>query len=76
MVLRAPQTSDSDEAVLVVQPNRNLTWNQSKWLFLLLAFCISLVGLYFLSLGAWLVIPFPGLQTLIVGVAVYCQSCC
>ncbi|MET0071733.1 MAG: DUF2244 domain-containing protein [Candidatus Thiodiazotropha sp.] len=76
MVLRAPQTSDSDEAVLVVQPNRNLTWNQSKWLFLVLASCISLVGLYFLSLGAWLVIPFTGLEILIVGIAIYCQSCC
>ncbi|MES9990453.1 MAG: DUF2244 domain-containing protein [Candidatus Thiodiazotropha sp.] len=76
MVLRAPQTRHSEAAVLVVRPNRNLTWNQSKWLFLLLAVCISLVGLYFLSLGAWLVIPFTGLEILIVGIAIYCQSCC
>ncbi|MEW8507942.1 MAG: DUF2244 domain-containing protein [Candidatus Thiodiazotropha sp.] len=76
MVLGAPQQREGEEAVLVVRPNRNLTWNQSKWLFLLLAFCISLVGLYFLSLGAWLVIPFTGLEILIVGIAIYCQSCC
>jgi uncharacterized membrane protein len=76
MVFRAPQNSGSDEAVLVVHPNRSLSWNQSKWLFLFLAFCISLVGLYFLSLGAWLVLPFTGLEILIAGVAIYCQSCC
>lgn len=74
MVFRAPQNSNSEKAVLVVQPNRSLTWNQSKWLFLLLALCIGLVGLYFLSLGAWLVLPFTGLEILIVGVAIYCQS--
>lgn len=76
MVFRAPQNRDSDEAVLVVQPNRSLSWNQSKGLFLFLLVCIGLVGLYFLSLGAWLVLPFAGLEVLIVGVAIYCQSSC
>ncbi|MET0108226.1 MAG: DUF2244 domain-containing protein [Candidatus Thiodiazotropha sp.] len=76
MVFRAPQNSNGDEAVLVVQPNRSLTWNQSKWLFLLLALCIGLVGLYFLSLGAWLVLPFTGLEICIVGIAIYCHSFC
>ncbi|MBT3012020.1 MAG: DUF2244 domain-containing protein [Candidatus Thiodiazotropha sp. (ex Lucina pensylvanica)] len=74
MVFRAPQNSNSDEAVLVVQPNRSLTWNQSKWLFLLLALCIGLVGLYFFSLGAWLVLPFTGLEICIIGIAIYCHS--
>jgi uncharacterized membrane protein len=76
MVLRADQAFDSDESVLVIQPNRNLTWNQSKWLFLFLSACIGLVSLYFISLGAWLVLPFTGLEILIVGIAIYCQSCC
>jgi uncharacterized membrane protein len=76
MVFRALHNNVSHEAVLIVQPNRNLSWNQSKWLFLFLALCISLVGLYFLSLGAWLIIPFTGLEILIVGIAFYCQSLC
>ncbi|MCM8857055.1 MAG: DUF2244 domain-containing protein [Candidatus Thiodiazotropha sp.] len=76
MVLRANQNSDADEAVLIIQPNRNLTWNQSKWLFLFFAFSIGLVGSYFYSLGAWLVLPFAGLEIVIVGIAIYCQSCC
>ncbi|MCU7815493.1 MAG: DUF2244 domain-containing protein [Candidatus Thiodiazotropha sp. (ex Lucinoma kastoroae)] len=60
MVLRANQNSDADEAVLIIQPNRNLTWNQSKWLFLFFAFSIGLVGIYFYSLGAWLVLRWVG----------------
>jgi uncharacterized membrane protein len=76
MILKAPHNCDTDAAVLVVQPNRNLSWNQSKWLFLFLAFCIGLIGLYFLSIGAWLLIPFTGVEILIVGIAIYCQSLC
>jgi uncharacterized membrane protein len=76
MVYKAPQLSDTDEAVIVVQPHRSLSWNHSKLLFLFLAFSIGLVGLYFLSIGAWLVLPFTGLEILIIGIAIYCQSLC
>jgi uncharacterized membrane protein len=75
MVLRAAQDFDSDASVVVIQPNRNLSWKQSKCLFLFLAGCIGLVSLYFISLGAWLVLPFTGLEILLVGIAIYCQSC-
>lgn len=75
-VFGVPENSIIEDAVFVVQPNKNLNWNQSKWLFLFLASCIGLVALYFLSLGAWLILPFAGLEILIVGAAIYCQSCC
>ncbi|MCU7935822.1 MAG: DUF2244 domain-containing protein [Candidatus Thiodiazotropha sp. (ex Dulcina madagascariensis)] len=75
MVLKGAQQSGAGEAVLIVQPNRNLTWRQSKWLFLSLASSIALVGLYFYSLGAWLILPFTGLEIVILGIAIYCQSC-
>jgi uncharacterized membrane protein len=75
MILRDSQNSDSDEAVLIINPNRNLTWQQSKWLFLLFAFCCSAVAAYFYSLGAWLVLPLTGLEILVIGIAIYYQSC-
>ncbi|MCG7946317.1 MAG: DUF2244 domain-containing protein [Candidatus Thiodiazotropha taylori] len=76
MILRDSQNSDSDEAVLIINPNRNLTWQQSKWLFFFFAFCCSAVAAYFYSIGAWLVLPFAGLEILLIGIAIYCQSCC
>jgi uncharacterized membrane protein len=76
MILRDSQNSDSDEAVLIINPNRNLTWQQSKRLFLFFAFCCSAVAVYFYSIGAWLVLPFVGLEILLIGLAIYCQSCC
>ena len=68
--------SRSTQTVYTIEPNRSLSWRQSKWLFLVLSGCLLLVSLYFASLGAWLVLPFTGLEILIVGLAIYCQSCC
>lgn len=64
-----------DAAVLVIQPNRNLSWQKTKLVFLFLALCLIAVACYFTSLGAWLVIPFTGLELLLIGVGLYLQCC-
>ncbi|MEN8167330.1 MAG: DUF2244 domain-containing protein [Pseudomonadota bacterium] len=61
--------------VLVIQPNRNLSWNKTKLVFLFLALCLTAVAGYFLSLGAWLVVPFAGLELLVIGLGLYLQCC-
>ena len=61
--------------VLVIQPNRNLTWNKTKLVFLFLALCLTTTAYYFYSLGAWLVIPFTGLELLVIGLGLYLQCC-
>ncbi|MES9861037.1 MAG: DUF2244 domain-containing protein [Candidatus Thiodiazotropha sp. LLP2] len=76
MILTDTQKRDSDESILILTPNKNLTWSQSKWLFLLLATPCLFVALYFYSIGAWLVLPFAGLEILVIGIGIYCQSCC
>lgn len=68
--------SRSTQTVFTIEPNRNLNWQQSKWLIFFLAGCVALVSLYFASLGAWLVLPFSGLEILIIGCTIYSQSCC
>jgi uncharacterized membrane protein len=42
----------------------------------MLSGCVALISLYFASLGAWLVLPFTGLEILVIGGAIYAQSCC
>jgi uncharacterized membrane protein len=64
-----------DDAVWLIQPNRNLSWQKTKLAFLLLGFCIAAVAIYFASLGAWLVVPFAGLELLLLGIALYLQCC-
>ena len=75
-MVRSDVQYGSSNTVLIVESNRNLTWQASKVLFLFLASCIACVSLFFAMLGAWLVLPFTGLEILIVGGAIYAQSCC
>lgn len=72
MLLANAESSCSD-AVLVVKPNKNLSWNQTKLVFLFLALCLTAIACYFLSLGAWLVVPFAGLELLVIGLGLYLQ---
>jgi uncharacterized membrane protein len=67
--------SCSTQTVFTLEPNRNLSWRQSQALILLLSGCVVVVSGYFVSLGAWLVLPFAGLEILIIAGAIYTQSC-
>jgi len=66
-------TQGGPDAVLVIQPNRNLSWKTTKQVFLFLACCLFAVAAYFFSLGAWLITPFVGLELLVIGVGLYLQ---
>jgi uncharacterized membrane protein len=66
-------TQGGPDALLVIQPNRNLSWKTTKLVFLFLAMCLFAVAGYFFSLGAWLVTPFVGLELLVVGIGLYLQ---
>jgi uncharacterized membrane protein len=68
--------SCSTQTVFTIEPNRNLSWKQSKRLLFFLSGCVTVVSLYFASLGAWLVLPFGCLEVLFIGGAIYLQSCC
>jgi uncharacterized membrane protein len=66
---------DPQRCTFTLLPNCALGWKWMKRLFFLLACCIGGVTLYFVTLGAWLVIPFSGLEILVLGVGVYVNGC-
>lgn len=74
-MIRADAKCSRHDAVWVIQPNRNLSWNKTKLVFLFLALCLTAIACYFLSLGAWLVVPFAGLELLVIGLGLYLQCC-
>lgn len=63
------------DAVLTLKPNKSLSWKQTKLVFLFFACCLFALTLYFVLHGAWLVIPFTGLELLVLGMGLYLQSC-
>ena len=50
----------------VIRPNCALSWRATKYLLWFFAACFTAVGAYFASLGAWLVLPFAGLELVVL----------
>jgi uncharacterized membrane protein len=57
-----------------LKPNCSLSWRWVRRLVGVLACCILGVGAYWVSLGAWLVLPFTGLELLVLGLGFYLSS--
>ena len=65
------QKLDSGDCTFTVRPNCALGWIWMKRLFLFLTACIAMVSAWFASQGAWLVLPFAGLEVAALAVGVY-----
>ena len=59
---------------IIVRPNRSLTWGQTKALLLLFACAFCVVAIYFWQLGAWMVMPFLGVELIVLAGAFYFNS--
>jgi uncharacterized membrane protein len=55
-------------------PNRSLDWRTTKRVFLGFAVCMALFSLYWVAKGAWLVLPFFGLELLVLGLGLYLSA--
>lgn len=68
------QDSGKGEYQFLIRPNGSLDWSGMKWLFGLLACGVMAVGAFFASIGAWLVLPFAGLEILVMGAGIYASA--
>lgn len=73
MVVR--ETDETGEAhSFTLLPNRSMSWRAMRNLMCGLFACLAGVALYFGLQGAWLVLPFAGLEGLVLGVGIYLSS--
>lgn len=68
------QVLSTGETLFLIRPNGALDWSGMKGLFGALALALILVAAYFASLGAWLVLPFAGLEILLIGAGIYANA--
>lgn len=68
------QQHDSGKCSFTIQPNCAFGWTRMKYLFLFFLACTAAVAGYFALQGAWLVLPFAGLEMLVLGLGVYLSS--
>jgi uncharacterized membrane protein len=73
MVVReTDETGETHRFILL--PNRSMSWPAMRNLFLALFACLVGVTLYFGLQGAWLVLPFAGLEALVLGIGIYLSA--
>lgn len=67
-------SDDSGQRLLILKPNRSMTWRENKYL-LGVVFCWSgAIGIGFLIMGAWVIMPFIGLELAALAAALYYVS--
>jgi uncharacterized membrane protein len=67
---------DSGDGSFLIQPNRALGWVGMKRLFIALSACVCAVAAYFAAQGAWLVLPFAGLEIAVLALGLYLSARC
>lgn len=62
----------------LIQPNQSLGWSQNLRFFYVSLFFSLLIAIGFLFMGAWLILPFVGLEMLLLFAGLYWVSwrCC
>ena len=55
----------------IVRPNQSLSWRAVLWVYALVAVCLFGISTAFALKGFWPVLPFAGLELLVLGVAFY-----
>lgn len=68
------QELGSGGCTFIIRSNCSLSWTWMKRLFGFLACCLGAVATYFVSIGAWLVLPFAGLELLLIGAGIYANA--
>jgi uncharacterized membrane protein len=67
---------DNGTATIVLLPNRSATWAETKVFVAVICATTLIIGLFWTFIGAWMVLPFSGLEALLVVYVFYrvCQS--
>tara|TARA_Y100000296_G_C5131138_1_gene235627 strand:+ start:85 stop:567 length:483 start_codon:yes stop_codon:yes gene_type:complete len=59
---------------LHLSPNRSATWQQTKYLIAAFAFFISSIAIAWTIVGAWVILPFAGLEVGLLALIMYLVS--
>ncbi|NND00562.1 MAG: DUF2244 domain-containing protein [Gammaproteobacteria bacterium] len=65
---------DNSRKLLVLTPNKSMSWETNKKILLAMFVVNMLIGIAFAMRGAWLILPFAGLEILLVGAGMYYVS--
>jgi len=65
------RNQDKQTQRFVIRPNSSLTWSQVIAFFLVIAITTLSVAVFFTLQGFWVILPFAGVEVILVGWALY-----
>lgn len=63
--------SNDNKHVLVLEPNKSMSWQTNKKILWFMLFVNMLIGISFALVGAWMILPFAGLEIAAVAAGTY-----
>ena len=59
------------QSLIVLTPNKSMTWETNKKILACMFVVSMMIGVSFAAIGAWVILPFAGLEISFVGLAMY-----
>ena len=69
--IQSSQSKESKRHLIVLSPNKSMTWETNKKILMAMFVVSMIIGIGFASIGAWMVLPFAGLEITLVGIGMY-----
>lgn len=69
--IQSTQSNNLNEYLIVLSPNKSMTWETNKKILFGMFVVSMIIGISFASIGAWMILPFAGLETMMVGIGMY-----
>jgi uncharacterized membrane protein len=68
--------TDAGATVITLLPNRSATWAQTRLFVFVVCGTTLIIGMFWTFIGAWMVLPFSGLEAALVAFLMYrvCQA--
>ena len=73
-MIRVNKLNSGESYRFVLSPNCSISWRELVLFYLLTCVVAVTIGLFFTLQGLWLVLPFSGLEMLLLGIALYVTS--
>ncbi len=58
-------------ASIVLEPNKSMSWEGNRRILFAMFIVNMVIGISFAMIGGWLILPFAGLEILLVGIGMY-----
>lgn len=62
---------DSGSGYFIIRPNRSLSWRTNKLIIGAIAFVCLSIAIVWGYIGAWMILPFAGIEVLLVAICFY-----